>query len=62
LAAFAIGGALNGIANWYTPRGDHSAGAIADEFALRLTEGLAAPPNRVSATSGPKAAAKSRKR
>jgi AcrR family transcriptional regulator len=62
LAAFAIGGALNGIADWYRPRGDLSAETIADEFALQLTEGLAAPPNRASATSGPKAAAKSRKR
>ncbi len=43
LAAFAIAGALNGIADWYRPGGDLSVTAIADEFALRLTEGFTAP-------------------
>ena len=42
LVAFAIGGALNGIADWYRPDGALSVETIADEFALRLTDGLAA--------------------
>jgi AcrR family transcriptional regulator len=42
LAAFAVAGALNGIADWYRLDGRLSAEAIADEFAVRLTEGLAA--------------------
>ena len=62
LAAFAIIGALNGIADWYRQEGELTVEAIADEFALRLTEGLAARPSRARATAGPKAAAKRRKR
>ena len=42
LAAFVIGGALNGIADWHRADGELSVETIADEFALRLTEGLAA--------------------
>ena len=42
LAAFAIAGALNGIADWHNPEGVLSVETIADEFALRLTEGFAA--------------------
>ncbi len=42
LAAFAVAGALNGIADWYRPGGALSADAVADEFAVQLTEGLAA--------------------
>jgi len=42
LAAFAVAGALNGIADWYRQGGRLSAEAVADEFAVRLTEGLAA--------------------
>ncbi|SEC49171.1 transcriptional regulator, TetR family [Rhizobiales bacterium GAS191] len=42
LATLAIAGALNWIGHWYQPGGELSAAAIADEFALRLTEGLAA--------------------
>ena len=41
LAAFAIAGALNGIADWRRADGALSVEAIADEFALLLTEGLA---------------------
>ncbi len=41
LSAFAIAGALNWIGQWHQPNGALSAQAIADEFALRLTEGLA---------------------
>ena len=44
LAAFAVAGALNGIADWYRPQGALSANAVADEFAERLTVGLAARP------------------
>ncbi len=62
LASFAIGGALNGIADWYRPRGDLSAETIADEFALQLTEGLAAPSGRTPAATRPKTGAKGRKR
>lgn len=42
LAAFVIAGSLNWIGHWYQPDGTLSAEAIGDEFALRLTEGLAA--------------------
>ena len=42
LAAFAVAGALNGIADWYKPGGRLDGGTIADEFAERLTEGLSA--------------------
>jgi AcrR family transcriptional regulator len=41
LAAFAVAGALNGIADWYRPGGRLTAEEIAEEFAVRLTEGLA---------------------
>lgn len=46
LAAFAIAGSLNWIGHWYRPNGGLSAEAIADEFAIRLTDGLAAKRNR----------------
>lgn len=42
LAAFAIAGSLNWIGHWYDPDGPLSAAAIADDFAERLTGGLAA--------------------
>ncbi len=42
LGAFAVAGALNGIADWYKPQGGLAVATIADEFALRLTEGFAA--------------------
>jgi AcrR family transcriptional regulator len=42
LSAFAIGGSLNWISYWFRPGGKLSAEAVADEFVLRLTEGLAA--------------------
>jgi Tetracyclin repressor-like, C-terminal domain len=41
LAAFAIAGSLNWIGHWYQRDGAMSAEAIADEFSVRLTEGLA---------------------
>jgi hypothetical protein len=49
LAAFAIAGALNGIADWYRPGGALSPEAIADEFAARLTTGLVARAARAPA-------------
>jgi AcrR family transcriptional regulator len=42
LATLAIAGSLNWIGHWYRPDGELSAATIADEFALRLTEGLSA--------------------
>uniref|UniRef100_UPI001954D184 hypothetical protein n=1 Tax=Klebsiella pneumoniae TaxID=573 RepID=UPI001954D184 len=42
LATLTITGALNWIGHWYRPDGDLPAAAIADEFAVRLTQGLAA--------------------
>jgi AcrR family transcriptional regulator len=44
LAAFAIAGSLNWIGHWYQPDGGLSPTQIADEFTVRLTEGLAAGP------------------
>jgi AcrR family transcriptional regulator len=41
LAAFAIAGALNWIGHWYRRDGALSPDDIADEFTVRLTEGLA---------------------
>jgi AcrR family transcriptional regulator len=40
LATLVIAGSLNWIGQWYKPGGDLSPAALADEFALRLTEGL----------------------
>jgi AcrR family transcriptional regulator len=42
LAAFAIAGSLNWIGHWFQPGGELSAEEVANEFAVRLTEGLAA--------------------
>lgn len=41
LSAFAIAGSLNWIGHWYQRGGELSAEAVAEEFAVRLTEGLA---------------------
>ena len=41
LATFAITGSLNWIGNWYRPGGELPAATIAEDFALRLTEGVA---------------------
>ncbi len=40
LSAFAIAGSLNWIGHWYRPDGPLPPGTIAEEFAVRLTEGL----------------------
>ena len=44
LTAFAIAGSLNWIGHWYQPDGPSSPKAISEEFADRLTEGLAQKP------------------
>jgi hypothetical protein len=48
LAAFAIAGALNWMCMWYEPDGELSAQAIAKQFAITLTQGLA-PRNKLDA-------------
>lgn len=53
LSAFAIAGSLNWIGHWFQRGGALSAEAIANEFAVRLTEGLAAKPARKRAASPP---------
>jgi AcrR family transcriptional regulator len=51
MTAFVIAGSLNWIGHWFQRDGAMSATAIADEFAARLTEGLAATtPGRAAAT------------
>ena len=40
LAAFAIAGSLNWIGHWFQPDGPLTAANIAEEFAIRLTEGI----------------------
>jgi AcrR family transcriptional regulator len=42
LAGMIVAGALNAIGLWYRPEGEASPEEIADEFAARLTEGMAA--------------------
>jgi AcrR family transcriptional regulator len=46
LAAFAIAGSLNWIGHWYQRDGAWSADAVASQFTIRLTEGLAKAPAR----------------
>ena len=47
LSAFAIAGSLNWIGHWYRPDGPLPPTTISEEFAVRLTEGLAhRPPSR----------------
>ena len=53
LSAFAIAGSLNWIGHWYQPGGALEAGAIAAEFAIRLTEGLAIKFTRKKADKPP---------
>ena len=43
LAAFAILGALNGIARWYRPDGELDARALGEQFASHLVGGLQSP-------------------
>jgi AcrR family transcriptional regulator len=53
MTAFAIAGSLNWIGHWFQPGGERSAEEIADEFAVRLTEGIAAKPARKRAAAKP---------
>ncbi len=53
LSAFAIAGSLNWIGHWYQRNGKLSAEAVATEFAIRLTEGLAKGPMRRRAQAAP---------
>src|SRR4051794_13886846 len=53
LSAFAIAGSLNWIGHWYQPGGALPAGEIASEFAIRLTEGLAAKQSKKKAGKPP---------
>jgi len=53
LAAFAIAGSLNWIGHWYRHDGALSAEAFADEFSIRLTEGLATKQLTPTAQSAP---------
>lgn len=41
LSAFAIAGSLNWIGHWFQPGGAMTGRAVAEEFAIRLTEGIA---------------------
>ena len=41
LSAFAIAGSLNWIGHWFQPDGEMTGRAVAEEFAIRLTEGIA---------------------
>jgi AcrR family transcriptional regulator len=53
LSAFAIAGSLNWIGHWYQPGGALPAQDIASEFAIRLTEGVAARQSRSKAEKPP---------
>ena len=53
LSAFAIAGSLNWIGHWYQPGGALSGEAIAAEFAIRLTEGIATRQSRKRAGKPP---------
>ena len=51
MTAFAIAGSLNWIGHWFQPDGAMSAAAIAGEFTDRLTDGLAAPSAKKTAST-----------
>jgi AcrR family transcriptional regulator len=53
LSAFAIAGSLNWIGHWFQRGGAFSAEAIASDFAVRLTEGLARKQTKGRASSTP---------
>jgi AcrR family transcriptional regulator len=54
LAAFAIAGSLNWIGHWFQPGGAMTGKAVADEFAIRLTEGIAVTTTRKKADKPPR--------
>src|SRR6185436_17814871 len=60
LSAFAIEGSLNWIGHWFQPGGPMTAEAIAEEFAIRLTEGIATTSTRKKADKPPRKAKASR--
>ena len=53
LSAFAIAGSLNWIGHWFQPGGPMTAEAIAEEFAIRLTSGIATASTRKKADKPP---------
>jgi len=53
LAAFAIAGSLNWIGHWFQPDGAMTGKAVAEEFAIRLTEGIATRSKRKKADKPP---------
>jgi AcrR family transcriptional regulator len=53
LSAFAIAGSLNWIGHWFQPKGLMTADALAGEFAIRLTDGIAATSVRKEANKPP---------
>ena len=61
LTTFAIAGSLNWIGHWFRPDGALSADAIANDFAIRLTEGLERKQTKKRATSTPAKATRSRR-
>ncbi|WP_342713526.1 TetR/AcrR family transcriptional regulator [Bradyrhizobium sp. B124] len=56
LAAFAIAGSLNWIGHWFQPSGEMTGHAVAEEFAIRLTEGIATTSTRKKADKPPRKA------
>jgi AcrR family transcriptional regulator len=60
LSAFAIAGSLNWIGHWHQPGGRLPPEAIAEEFAIRLTEGIAAKSTRKKADKPPVKSKKTR--
>lgn len=51
LAGMIITGAINSVGHWYRSDGGQSADKIADEFAVRLTEGMASPASCFSSSN-----------
>lgn len=54
LAAFAIAGSLNWIGHWFQPGGELTGRAVAEEFAIRLTDGIAKTTTREKAGKPPR--------
>jgi AcrR family transcriptional regulator len=54
LSAFAIAGSLNWIGHWFEPGGPMTGDAIAEQFAIRLTEGIATTSTRKKADKPPR--------
>lgn len=56
LSAFAIAGSLNWIGHWFQPDGPMTGDAVAEAFAIRLTDGIAKTPSRKKADKPPRKA------